>query len=784
MKTNNSTFRVPHTVNILAVIAVVFCTLGTGVQTAQAQDQTPSGGPVILQGDMVNVSMSANGMPIPFNLTLMAVDPDGVEGLVWSLHTPPAHGAAEVEPMGESVGVNYIPEDGYVGEDIFAVRVTAPDGGEDVIIVVVRVEEVPEEGMVTAQSDEEVSALAGSPHIELELSSNSIRAIDWPAGTVLTLTIDDMSNGVGVDYTSTTTAEELTSYTEANFGSSPFHLYPGDIIVISGGGVTKTITISFQFSGTSISENTVFGTANPGDAIEVSVYKLTIGYVTMNVTTDSTGAWVADYDTTAYHIREWDGGYALFVDADGDETRYSYSIYAASISVVVNQSVYISGWEVGLPVTLTIDDNSNGSGVDFTDIGSVIENRDGYGFVYFYPDNFLLSAYDRVSLTNGTTTKTYYVSSISISSINVENDTVSGSSPLGNLFVYVCNGVTCSSRQFFEHVGSWTADFSVAGSRSGEIILDILPGYYVAVSIGETDGSTSISYTDSALSPSLSSISPETVHRGQGQFILTVNGSNFSHDSRIMWDTSPLQTIYVSSTQLTATIPSGLTNSTDAVDITVYTPGVGSPLPIRFSVTSFYDVPGTSSIWRWVEGLYAQGITGGCANTPLRYCPDNAVTRTQMAVFLLRAMNGGSYTPPTDLTNVFSDVPTAGNEWAQNWINQFYLSGITSGCSTSPMNYCPDNSVTRAQMAIFLLRAEHGSSYTPPAATGIFADLPLPANASIAAWVEQLYNEGITSGCSTDPLNYCPNAPVTRAQMAIFIDRTFEFPLAPEVLLE
>jgi len=248
-----------------------------------------------------------------------------------------------------------------------------------------------------------------------------------------------------------------------------------------------------------------------------------------------------------------------------------------------------------------------------------------------------------------------------------------------------------------------------------------------------------------------------------------------------MWNSTALQTMYVNSTQLTATIPASLTNSMGSANITVYTPspGGGTSSALSLSITSFYDVPGTSSIWRWVEGLYAQGITGGCANTPLRYCPNNAITRTQMAVFLLRAMNGGSYTPPTGLTNVFSDVPSAGNEWAQNWINQFYLSGITAGCSSSPMNYCPDNSVTRAQMAIFLLRAEHGSSYTPPAATGIFADLPLPANATIAAWVEQLYNEGITSGCSTDPLNYCPNSPVTRAQMAIFIDRTFGFAQLP-----
>lgn len=783
MKSNRQTIKSNNFVNILAAVAIGLCTLGAGVQAAQAQDPQPTSGPVILQGDMVNVRMSENGSPRPFDLTLSAADPDGVDGLIWSIHTPPAHGTAEADTVGEFVYVNYIPESDYVGEDIFAVRVTAADGEEDVIIVVVRVEEAvfPE-----AAADEPVSALAGSPYIRLDSAYNSIYGDDWPAGTLLTLTIDDMSNGVGVDYTTTATAQDLTSYTEACFDSPPFSLNRSDIISVSGGGVTKTLTVSLQFEGVSLSENTVYGIANPGDVIAVSVYKMTYGYVTLTVTTDSSGAWVADYDTTGYTIYRGDDGRATFTDADGDVSLYTFFAPMIYSSVTMNQSVYSSGWQTDLPLTVTIDDSTNGSGVDYTASVTAIEDSGGFGYFYLYPDTSLLSDYDTVRITNGSSTETFEVFPVSITNVNVDEDTISGTaSSIYDVVAYACNGSICTSRYLYMPGGSWNADFSVAGINDSEVILDITSDYYVAASQSDTSlHTTRVSQRSSISTPVLSTISPLTVQRGQGEFTLTVNGSNYSRDSQIMWDTSPLQTIYVSSTQLTATIPASLTNSTDAAYITVYTPGLVNSLSVRFSVTSFYDVPGTSSIWRWVEGLYAQGITGGCANTPLRYCPNNAVTRTQMAVFLLRAMNSGSYTPPTDLTNVFSDVPTAGNEWAQNWINQFYLSGITSGCSTSPLNYCPDNSVTRAQMAIFLLRAEHGSSYTPPAASGIFADLPLPANASIAAWVEQLYNEGITSGCSTDPLNYCPNSPVTRAQMAIFIDRTFEFDLEPEVLLE
>lgn len=105
-------------------------------------------------------------------------------------------------------------------------------------------------------------------------------------------------------------------------------------------------------------------------------------------------------------------------------------------------------------------------------------------------------------------------------------------------------------------------------------------------------------------------------------------------------------------------------------------------------------------------------------------------------------------------------------------IEQVYNDGVTKGCSTNPLKYCPTIDVSRAQMAVFLLRAKHGGSYTPPEAEGIFSDVDLSHWA--ADWIEQLYNEGITVGCGTDPLRYCPENSVTRAQMAVFLMRTFD----------
>ena len=185
----------------------------------------------------------------------------------------------------------------------------------------------------------------------------------------------------------------------------------------------------------------------------------------------------------------------------------------------------------------------------------------------------------------------------------------------------------------------------------------------------------------------------------------------------------------------------------------------------------FSDVTDIYWAWNFVERLYAAGITGGCGVSPRRYCPEGIVTRAQMAVFLERGIHGYSYTPPgIGSSTGFGDVEPA--YWAAAWIKQLAAEGITSGCGSGI--YCPEGIVTRAQMTIFLLRSKYGGSYSPPAvgdSTG-FGDVE-PAYWA-AAWIKQLVNQGITAGCGSG--NYCPEAPVTRAQMAVFLVRTFNLP--------
>lgn len=119
------------------------------------------------------------------------------------------------------------------------------------------------------------------------------------------------------------------------------------------------------------------------------------------------------------------------------------------------------------------------------------------------------------------------------------------------------------------------------------------------------------------------------------------------------------------------------------------------------------------------------------------------------------------------LGTIFTDVSEG--YWAWSWINRLYNAHLTGGCNSSPAMYCPGDIVTRAQMAIFLLRGIHGSSYLPPTVDSTTGFSDVPADYWAAAWIKELAIESITSGCGNG--RFCPDTPVTRDQMAVFLLR-------------
>lgn len=173
--------------------------------------------------------------------------------------------------------------------------------------------------------------------------------------------------------------------------------------------------------------------------------------------------------------------------------------------------------------------------------------------------------------------------------------------------------------------------------------------------------------------------------------------------------------------------------------------------PAPASAQTFDDVSGIHA--EAIEALADSGITDGCA--PGRYCPDDPVTRAQMASFLTEALGLAPEPAP------FSDVAGSEHDGA---IGAIAAAGITSGCA--PDRYCPDDAVTRAQMASFLAR---GFGLGAPDTT-YFHDVAAPH----AANAQALAAAGISDGCVPLGLRFCSRQIVTRAQMASFLGRSLD----------
>jgi hypothetical protein len=197
----------------------------------------------------------------------------------------------------------------------------------------------------------------------------------------------------------------------------------------------------------------------------------------------------------------------------------------------------------------------------------------------------------------------------------------------------------------------------------------------------------------------------------------------------------------------------------------------GSQARCSFAGATFADVPPTHPYYKDIEILYANGLTAGCATNPLKFCPDQTMTRGETAVFLLRGNFGSSFVPDPSV-HIFKDDWTKGS-WAEPWAEAMYYKGLSAGCLSSPLKYCPWDQIPREQAVIFALRLKYGNAYTPPAATGnLFADMTNPGYYA-TPWAEQAYKDGLIPNCGTSAgkPKICPKALVSRGLGAYMIVR-------------
>jgi hypothetical protein len=261
--------------------------------------------------------------------------------------------------------------------------------------------------------------------------------------------------------------------------------------------------------------------------------------------------------------------------------------------------------------------------------------------------------------------------------------------------------------------------------------------------------------------PGLTAISPTSGPAAGGTLVI-LSGSQFEGGTQTRVDAIPVLTSFQDASTLTITTP--LLEPGTLNNVLVVNSNSSTAMLRNAFFADFLDVDQLHPFHDFVEALVRGEVTAGCGGG--NYCPDSAVTREQMAVFLLRSKEGPTYAPPVCTMPAFSDVPCS--SLFAPWINELVARGVTVGCGGG--NYCPADPVTREQMAVFLLRTLEGPTYTPPdCAMPTFSDVP--CSSPFARWIEELVLRGITAGCGGGL--YCPLLAVSRGQMAVFLTVTF-----------
>ena len=176
---------------------------------------------------------------------------------------------------------------------------------------------------------------------------------------------------------------------------------------------------------------------------------------------------------------------------------------------------------------------------------------------------------------------------------------------------------------------------------------------------------------------------------------------------------------------------------------------------------AFSDIDDTSSLHRALRTLSAEDVLDGTGCGRGRLCPEDHLSRWEMAVWLIRVVDDGA-DPRATRRSRFADVDA--DEWWSPHVERLADLGITEGCKAEPLSYCPDEPVTRAQMASFLVRAFKLRG----AGSAGFEDT---AGNVHARNIDAIYAAEITIGCASIPLMYCPGRYTTRAQMARFLLR-------------
>ncbi len=325
-----------------------------------------------------------------------------------------------------------------------------------------------------------------NPQITASAQNDWVEAREWPKDTVLTLEIDDLSNGLGgVDYTTTGIMQQAPwNPGDPNdivglFDLHGFDITAGDVVRVSGdlqgSTVTKELVVSeLHITAVDPDADSIAGFATPGRDVEVCI-NTPYNCAWKLVPSDPTdGAWLADY-STEFDIRLGNNGWAAEVDDDFDRTWYDWNLPYPHIDAwFQHDRVNAYDWPLGETVTITIEDPSTPASPDYTNtalVGPAPWDHHQAAAVFELEGLFDFGPGMTIKVSGAGVTKELAVVALSVTQVNTATDVVGGqTAPEQGLWMWFED--SCCRNTQADPSGQWAIDFSLPGPN-GEPTADL-----------------------------------------------------------------------------------------------------------------------------------------------------------------------------------------------------------------------------------------------------------------------------------------------------------------------
>lgn len=459
----------------------------------------------------------------------------------------------------------------------------------------------------------------------------------------------------------------------------------------------------------------------------------------------------------------------------------------------VSEQLLAYGWPASTSVTVSIDNPSSGAGEDYSE--TVTTSTDSTPVATFTWPTIEIELGATLTVS-GNGDSLQLSNNLVVEDINVYIDEIGGRGTVGaNLTISIMVGERFDRQLKIDENGFWIADFSVyreieygsivnfttcpngwvqSVEANGNLIKIEIPTCFPYISVKFSNPTNYIGsfYWPENASLTLTIDDPSTgIGTDYTETIINDYNTRGYFLDLIDFSLAEGQIINVSdgTSSLSMVVPEFYVRQMDPdTDMVCGTADSGSEIRSLFTLGTFpnnywdirYTLADQQGEWCFDYSSPTDDIDI-VENTNLnisQYDENNNITTL-----------GGLSTTFTDVHYLYKEVLNGTNYYMYRYIQALYNAGLTAGTSTNPPKFSPKLNLDRSMSAVFVLRANFGTSYSPPAAPWItFTNENWAYNAYAQAWAEGLWNAHLTAGCQINPLRYCPDATLTREEAVVF----------------